>query len=92
MKGLDDKQMLDAILNKVKALYKIREEVENPETLKLIERYVLMRSFDKNWQDHLTEMEDLRKSVGLRSYGQKDPLNEYKRAAYKSFERLLLKI
>lgn len=92
LKGLDDKQMLDAILNKVKALYKIREEVENPETLKLIERYVLMRSFDKNWQDHLTEMEDLRKSVGLRSYGQKDPLNEYKSEAYKYFERLLSKI
>ena len=92
LKGFDDKQMLDAILDKVKALYKIREDVENPETLKLIERYVLMRSFDKNWQDHLTEMEDLRKSVGLRSYGQKDPLNEYKSEAYKYFERLLSKI
>ena len=92
LKGLDNAQMLAKIMEKIGALYKVREEVENPETLKLIERYVLMRSFDRNWQDHLTEMEDLRKSVGLRSYGQKDPLNEYKSEAYKYFERLLSKI
>ncbi|MBO7521279.1 MAG: preprotein translocase subunit SecA, partial [Opitutales bacterium] len=92
LKGMDDIQMRDKIMEKIGALYKVREEVENPETLKLIERYVLMRAFDRNWQDHLTEMEDLRKSVGLRSYGQKDPLNEYKSEAYKYFERLLSKI
>ena len=92
LKGMDDAQMAGKIMEKIGALYKIREQVENPETLKLIERYVLMRAFDKNWQDHLTEMEDLRKSVGLRSYGQKDPLNEYKSEAYKYFERLLSNI
>ncbi|MSU54088.1 MAG: preprotein translocase subunit SecA, partial [Opitutaceae bacterium] len=42
-----------------------------------------------HWQEHLTEMENLRQSVGLRSYGQKDPLVEYKSEAYKYFEELM---
>ena len=49
----------------------------------------MLRALDKNWQDHLTEIEDLRRSIGLRGYGQKDPLNEYKSEAFKFFERLM---
>lgn len=55
----------------------------------MLERYVLMRGVDRNWQQHLTEMEELRRSVGLRGYGQKDPLMEYKSEAYKFFEELM---
>jgi len=51
-----------------------------------------LRALDKNWQDHLTEMEDLRRSIGLRGYGQKDPLYEYKSEAYKFFETLMGRI
>ncbi len=57
-----------------------------------IERYIIIRSIDRNWQDHLTEvedLEDLRKSVGLRSYGQRDPLNEYKTEAFNFFEQMM---
>jgi preprotein translocase subunit SecA len=54
-----------------------------------IERYIVIRAIDRNWQDHLTEVEDLRKSVGLRSYGQRDPLNEYKAEAYNFFEQMM---
>ncbi|MBO6103386.1 MAG: preprotein translocase subunit SecA [Opitutales bacterium] len=90
--GKTDVEMKRAVMDKVAALCKVRDEVEDPAALKYIERYVLMRAFDKNWQDHLTEMEDLRRSVGLRSYGQKDPLNEYKSEAYKYFERLISNI
>lgn len=85
-------QMRETIVKEIEAVYKIREEVEDPEALKAIERFVLLRALDKNWQDHLTEMEDLRRSIGLRGYGQKDPLNEYKSEAYKYFESLMGKI
>lgn len=85
-------EIAQTIVDEIKAVYKIREEVEDPEALKAIERFVLMRALDKNWQDHLTEMEDLRRSIGLRGYGQKDPLNEYKGEAYKCFESLMGKI
>ena len=49
----------------------------------------MIRSLDRRWQDHLTEMDELRRSVNLRSYGQKDPLNEYKSEAFGFFEELM---
>ena len=79
-------------MHELEEVYKVREEVENPDALKAIERFVVLHALDKNWQDHLTEMEDLRRSIGLRGYGQKDPLNEYKSEAFKFFETLMGKI
>jgi len=92
LKGKNSAEMKEIILNEILEIYKIRDEVEDPAALKSIERFVLLRAVDKHWQDHLTEMEDLRRSVGLRGYGQKDPLNEYKSEAYKFFEQLLSRI
>ncbi len=90
--GKQPEEMRDVIMHELGEVYKIREEVENPEALTAIERFVVLHSLDKNWQDHLTEMEDLRRSIGLRGYGQKDPLNEYKSEAFKYFEVLIGKI
>ncbi len=84
--------MLAKILEEIKEVFRVRDEVEDPEIAKNIERYVLLQAVDKNWQNHLSEMDDLRKSVGLRSYGQKDPLNEYKSEAFKFFGSLVSKI
>jgi preprotein translocase subunit SecA len=75
--------------DRVRALQASREEHESPEILQYLERNVLLRALDRNWQNHLTEMEDLRRGVGLRTYAQKDPLNEYKAEAFKAFERLM---
>jgi preprotein translocase subunit SecA len=61
----------------------------DPEALGSLERYVVINAIDHHWQEHLTEMEELRRSIGLRSYGQKDPLVEYKGEAYKYFEELM---
>ena len=92
LEGKSPEEITNTVVEEIRALYKIREEIEDPESLKAIERFVLMRALDKNWQDHLTEMEDLRRSIGLRGYGQKDPLNEYKGEAYKCFESLMGRI
>ena len=89
-KSQDDVRKI--ITDEIMAVYKVREEVEDPEALKSIERFVTLRAIDKNWQDHLTEMEDLRRSIGLRGYAQRDPLYEYKSEAYKYFERLMERI
>ena len=75
--------------DRVRSLQLGREEHESPEILQYLERNVLLRAIDRNWQNHLTEMEDLRRGVGLRTYAQKDPLNEYKAEAFKAFERLM---
>src|SRR5690606_35323256 len=57
--------------------------------LRGLERYVIISAIDRNWQNHLTEMEDLRQSVSLRSYGQRDPLQEYKSEAFRFFEQMM---
>src|SRR3989304_5725536 len=53
-----------------------------PETVRLIEKSLRLRSIDNLWIEHLTSIEGLREGIGLRGYGQRDPLMEYKREAY----------
>ena len=60
--------------------------------MKELARFIVVRTLDRRWQDHLTEMEELRRSVNLRSYGQKDPLNEYKSEAFKFFQELMTQV
>jgi len=88
--GPEAQQVL--ILERIQQAYKKREEFESAEALVGLERYIVIRSLDRRWQDHLTEMEELRRSVNLRSYGQKDPLSEYKSEAYVFFEELMTNV
>jgi preprotein translocase subunit SecA len=90
--GLDAEAAGKLVAGKVKEAYALKESVEIPEALGSLERFVIINAIDHHWQEHLTEMEDLRKSVGLRSYGQKDPLSEYKSEAYKYFEELMANV
>ncbi|MDR2377153.1 MAG: preprotein translocase subunit SecA, partial [Puniceicoccales bacterium] len=78
------------VLEAIREAYRIKAEMEvSPEALPFLEQHVLLQSIDYHWQNHLTEMEELRRSVMLRGYGQKDPLSEYKNEAYHFFENLL---
>jgi preprotein translocase subunit SecA len=89
LKGDDPVPLAATLLGRIKEAYAVKESVEMPEALGSLERYVVINAIDHHWQEHLTEMEDLRRSIGLRSYGQKDPLVEYKGEAYKYFEELM---
>jgi len=60
-----------------------------PEVWRQVEKSVLMQLFDQSWKDHLLHLDHLRQGIGLRAYGQKDPLNEYKREAFNLFGDLL---
>jgi len=82
-------EVIPFLLNRVKEAYSEKEGLEEPDAIKNLERYVVIRAVDKNWQDHLTEMEDLRRAVGLRGYGQKDPLVEYKSEAFTYFAEMM---
>ncbi|MCF7761838.1 MAG: preprotein translocase subunit SecA [Cephaloticoccus sp.] len=77
------------IIERIRRAYGVKESVEVPQALASLERYVIINAIDHHWQEHLTEMEELRRSIGLRSYGQKDPLVEYKAEAYTYFEELM---
>ncbi|MBE2214408.1 MAG: preprotein translocase subunit SecA [Opitutaceae bacterium] len=77
------------IVGKISEAYGMKESAENRDALQHLERYLVINAIDNHWQEHLTEMEDLRKSIGLRSYGQKDPLIEYKSEAFRYFGELM---
>ena len=87
--GKDEAEVKDILLDKITTAYDAKRKLENPEQLQSLERYVVVHAADLHWQDHLTEMEELRRSVGLRGYGQKDPLSEYKNEAFRAFEEMM---
>ncbi|HTL68301.1 MAG TPA: preprotein translocase subunit SecA [Lacunisphaera sp.] len=89
LKGDDPEKVAALILERIKQAYALKEAVEDPAALGGLERYIVINAIDHHWQEHLTEMEELRRSIGLRSYGQKDPLSEYKAEAYTFFEELM---
>ena len=60
-----------------------------PETMRMIEKQVLLETIDRKWREHLLTLEHLRSVVGFRSYAQRDPLNEYKSEAFQLFQSLL---
>src|SRR5437773_2534340 len=70
------------------AYYHLREEEIGPERFRELERLVFLSILDAKWRDHLREMDHLREGIGLRAYGQRDPLVEYKREAFSMFEDL----
>jgi preprotein translocase subunit SecA len=76
----------------VRNAYKLKISFENPDALKNVERYTILSAIDKLWQEHLYGMDTLRNSIGLRAYGQRDPLIEYKAEAFKMFEELMVNI
>ena len=89
LQGKREEEVKDVILEKIVSAYDAKRKLEDPEQLQGLERYVVVNAVDLHWQDHLTEMEELRRSVGLRGYGQKDPLSEYKNEAFRAFEEMM---
>ncbi len=81
--------LLKQLVDRIKQAYTLKESIEDPAALGGLERYIVINAIDHHWQEHLTEMEELRRSIGLRSYGQKDPLSEYKGEAFRFFEELM---
>ncbi len=72
--------------------YKRKEEMLGTELMARLERYAVLSVLDHKWKEHLREMDDLKEGIGLRAYGQKDPLIEYKGEAFKLFVELLNQI
>ncbi|MEI6971393.1 MAG: preprotein translocase subunit SecA [bacterium] len=79
----------DRVFDQVKAAYELKMKSEDPGSINDVERHVMLRAIDVRWQDFLRSMDSLREGVGLRAYGQRDPLVEYKREAYDMFETLM---
>lgn len=79
----------ELIYKRVEDSYELKCSMEDQRVLPLMERAVFLRCIDEQWQDYLRAMDELRHSVNLRGYGQRDPLVEYKREAFEMFESLM---
>jgi preprotein translocase subunit SecA len=80
--------VLEHLRDAVDATLEGREKRLGPEIWAQVERLVLLRAIDTLWVDHLTELDDMRRGIGLRGYGGIDPLNEFKKEAFKLYEEL----
>jgi len=80
------------VCKSVRDAYEMKVSFENPEALRAVERFTILSAIDKLWQEHLYNMDGLRNTIGLRAYGQRDPLIEYKAEAFKMFEELMVSI
>jgi len=79
----------DLVYGRVEEAYEAKCAGEDQETLPFMERGVFLSVIDREWQDYLRAMDDLRHGVNLRAYGQRDPLVEYKKEAFGMFEQLM---
>lgn len=84
--------VLKFISKAVRDAYHLKVRVEDKNALRGIERFTILSAVDKLWQEHLYSMDGLRSSIGLRAYGQRDPLIEYKAEAFKIFDELMANI
>ncbi|HEY4708583.1 MAG TPA: preprotein translocase subunit SecA [Candidatus Acidoferrales bacterium] len=84
--------LADALLEKVRARYEDKESLFGAETLRWLERHILLDIVDAQWKDHLLTLDHLKEGIGLRGYGQKDPLVEFKKEAFTLFDELMNRI
>lgn len=90
--NLDRPEIQELLMDEAQKVYHEREEVFGPEVMREIERAVMLQVVDSKWMDHLDAMDQLREGIGLRAYGQKDPLVEYKFEAYDMFNEMIASI
>ena len=82
-------QLSDRLVEFLKQAYKAREEENGADNMRHLEKLVLLQIIDQHWKEHLLNMDHLKEGIGLRGYGQKNPLNEYKREGYEMFVDLM---
>ena len=87
--GVDDDEVLERIENAAEEMMAEKAEKFGPESMRMIEKQILLQTIDGKWREHLLTLEHLRSVVGFRGYAQRDPLNEYKNESFQLFESML---
>ncbi|MCY1648962.1 preprotein translocase subunit SecA [Caulobacter sp. SL161] len=87
--GIADEEMKERITKAADEYAAQREVIITPEQMRSVEKSFLLQMIDLQWREHLMHLDHLRNVIGLRGYGQRDPLNEYKTEAFSLFEKLL---
>jgi preprotein translocase subunit SecA len=86
---LSRQELGDAIFDKLKERYEAKERLIGAEAMRYHERMIMLSVLDAQWKDHLLNMDHLKEGIGLRGYGQHDPLVEYKRESFDMFEEMM---
>ena len=87
--GIADEEMRERLLNESASKMAAKTANYGAELMRMAEKSLLLQLLDQSWKEHLLALDHLRQGIGLRAYGQKDPLNEYKREAFDMFEEML---
>jgi preprotein translocase subunit SecA len=90
--ALNHDTLAEAMVEKTKARYEEKETLFGAQTLRWLERHILLDVVDAQWKDHLLTLDHLKEGIGLRGYGQKDPLVEFKKEAFILFDSLMDRI
>ena len=86
---LNRAELGDAIFDKLKERYDAKEKLIGPDAMRHHERMIMLSVLDQQWKDHLLSMDHLKEGIGLRGYGQHDPLVEYKKESFEMFEAMM---
>jgi len=92
MEEMGREGLLEELQERVKAAYRHKEEEYSSEVMRYLEKVVMVQVIDHHWKDHLLGMDQLKDGIGLRGYGQKDPLAEYKREGFDMFSAMMDRI
>jgi len=92
IENLHKEALKEELYQKAAAAYEEKEKNVSTDLMRHLERMVFLQIIDSKWKDHLYAMDSLREGIGLRAYGQRDPLIEYKREGYQMFEQMFASI
>ena len=87
--GIADQEIRERLITQSNRLMAQKESRFGPDTMRMIEKSLLLQILDQHWKEHLLALDHLRQGINLRAYAQRDPLNEYKREAFNLFEVML---
>ena len=87
--GLDRQGIADAFTEELCKGYEAKAETVGAERMRYSERMIMLHLIDQQWKDHLLSMDHLKEGIGLRGYGQKDPLVEYKKESFQIFQQMM---
>ncbi len=92
IKSQTREDLREGLWEAIKKGYDEKEQEIGPEIMRHLERVFMLQAVDHQWKDHLLAMDHLKEGIGLRGYGQKDPLIEYKKEGFEMFEEMKLRI
>ncbi|MFL1461334.1 preprotein translocase subunit SecA [Roseococcus sp. DSY-14] len=90
--GIDDGVIRERISEAADRVAAAKAANLGPDFMRMVEKSILLQIFDQVWKEHLLQLDHLRQGIGLRAYGQRDPLNEYKREAFALFNTMLAEL